>query len=280
VPGFHVFCQPSVKLSDAGRPSGGVVCLVKNEFVQYVKQIKVNVGNFLLFVIDKCLFGFAKDVLYVCAYTPPEGSRYYSFLGVDGDGIALLEECLVDNALIKNDFFVILSGDLNGRTSNFSQIVTRDYDSFDNLSKSSCVSSGRNSQDSVLNGFGKSLLNMCTALNLCILNGMCHGDLDGRYTYICDSGSSVIDYFLMSSDLFATVWDNCCLNVLDRSESYHMPVVLSLACHTDVGDDYDANENIFIEKFIWTPENVDVFRNAINTDVSRQTLRGCHQNDR
>jgi len=48
-------------------------------------------------------------------------------------------------------------------------------------------------------------LNMCTALNLCILNGMCYGDHLGRYTYISDVGSSVNDYFLLSNDLFAVV---------------------------------------------------------------------------
>ena len=97
-----------------------------------------------------------------------------------------------------------MSGDLNGRTSNGSQFVTTEID-FESVYKSHPVSVGRHSQDKIVNGYGKSLLNMCTALNLCILNGMCHGDREGRYTYVCDSGSSVIDYFLMSSDLFASV---------------------------------------------------------------------------
>ena len=116
----------------AGRPSGGVVCLIKNELVSFVQQIKVDVGNFLLFVISKEILGLEKDVLYVCAYTPPEGSRYYTFLGVDGDGIAMLVNCLID-LLADNDYFVFLAGDLNARTSNVSQQITQDYDTFDDL---------------------------------------------------------------------------------------------------------------------------------------------------
>jgi hypothetical protein len=114
--GFTVFCQPAVKLSVQGRPSGGVLCLIKNDLVPFVREIKVKLGNFLLFVINKELFGSLKDILFVCAYIPPEGSRYYEHINEDIQGIDLLENCLLDNALLENDFFVIVAGDLNGRT--------------------------------------------------------------------------------------------------------------------------------------------------------------------
>ena len=53
-PGHKAFCKPSMKLSSAGRPSGGVVCLIKNEFVPFIKEIKVDCGYFLL-LINVCL---------------------------------------------------------------------------------------------------------------------------------------------------------------------------------------------------------------------------------
>jgi hypothetical protein len=274
-PGFTVFCQPAVKLSVAGRPSGGVVCLIKNEFIRFVKQIKVNVGPFLLFVISKEVFGLEKDVLYVCAYIQPEGSRYYTFLGVEGDGIAMLENCLIDHALAENDYYVFLSGDLNARTSNVSQQITQDYDTFDDLHRDS-VDSVRYSQDSTLNGFGKSLLDMCTALNLCIMNGMCHGDLKGCYTYVCDSGSSVIDYFLMSSDLLALVYDKCTLNVLDCIETNHMPVVCSVLFPQESNvKKENCHGNVFVDKLVWQKENVQRFNDSLSTERAHLMLENA-----
>ena len=196
--GYKIFCKPAIKLSTLGRPSGGVICLIRSEFLPFVKEINAGLGNFLLFVLDKSLFASTKDILYVCAYTPPEGSRYYNVVGEDGDGIAMLEDILIENALAYNEYFVLLSGDLNRRTSNISP-STMSYDfSFDNMRISTPISVDRHFQDCTLNGSGKSLLHM---------NGMCNGDREGCYTYICDAGSSVIDYMLMSNDLFAILCD-------------------------------------------------------------------------
>ena len=61
----------------------------------------------------------------MCAYVSPEGSPYYNYCDVD-NGIGLLEDCLSDCLISLNDVFVILSGDLNSRTSNISQHITTD----------------------------------------------------------------------------------------------------------------------------------------------------------
>ena len=69
---------------------------------------------------------------------------------------------------------------------------------------------------------------MCTTFDLVILNGLCNGDLEGRYTYTGENGSSVDDYFIMSSDMFSYVCDSVNLYVADRSESDHFPVELRI----------------------------------------------------
>lgn len=273
-PNHKLFCKSSVKLSDAGRPSGGVVCMIKNDYVPFVKEIRVDVGFFLLFIIDKYLFGLDRDMLYVCAYTPPEGSKYYSLCD-SADGVSMLENCLIDNILLAKDCYILISGDLNARTSDIAQDDVDVNNLFDSLHKKES-STSRHSQDKVINSFGKSLLNMCTTLNLYILNGMCFGDLKGRYTYICDFGCSVIDYFLMSSDLFATVSDDCMLHVRDRTESYHMPVVLSVnfpensvTCnHTD---------KVFIDKFTWKSEHELKFKTALNSELVKMKFETASQ---
>ena len=57
--------------------------------------------------------------------------------------------------------------------------------------------------DKDINTFGRQLLNLCITLGIHIVNERCGDDTDiGEYTYIAPSGKSVIDYFLMSTDLF------------------------------------------------------------------------------
>ena len=49
-------------------------------------------------------------------------------------------------------------------------------------------------QKTLVNSFGKSLLNLCFLLDCVILNGCCNGDRKGEYTYVSPHGSSAIDY--------------------------------------------------------------------------------------
>ena len=267
------FCQPSVKLSQAGRSSGGIVCLIKRDLLPFVHQIKT-VGHTLMFIIDKVLFGVPKDVLFVCAYVPPEGSAYYNFIGEEGNGISLLENLLFDNALHENDLDVILCGDLNSRTSNVSQPVFVNDNFLDSLITSGSLSANRSTQDNVFNSFGKTLINMCTALNLCILNGMCEGDRQGRYTYISPFGSSVIDYFVLSCELAAVVWDDCILRVLDRIESCHMPVVFSAKFpNLCKSDSKSVPGTCYIEKYSWDQSKADKYKECLLSISFQQLLQ-------
>ena len=269
-PDHDIFYKPAVKLTHQGRPSGGVICLVKKTLTPMIKQIKVNVGNFILLCLDKTILNVDKDVLYVCAYVPPEGSQFYNVLNLEKDGVSLLENCLVDNVLLDNDVYIIVNGDLNSRTSNISQTVSMetDYDDFLRIHDEPIE---RNSQDRIINSFGKSLLSMCTSLDLCIINGTCNGDRLGRYTYISDNGCSVDDYFMMSCTLYANYFENCHLEVLDRTESKHLPVKMSIdvsVLHTDVNNEH-MNSNARIEIYRWRDEN----RNMYFENITKESFK-------
>ena len=264
-----VFQKPAIKLSRQGRPSGGLICLVRRKLAQYVKPIYTETGNFLFLLIDKSLLGLEKDVLYANAYIPPEGSPYYSSSGNDSDGIAILEDSIIDNVLLDNDVYVLLNGDLNSRTSNVAQPVSNDEDTFyDSVHSEDTVT--RHSQDKTINTFGSSLLYTCSALDLCILNGTCNGDRHGGYTYISDNGCSVIDYFLMSRSLYANVFDECKLEVLERTECKHLPVRLTLKVEND-NNVKETNRNeqqkpIKIEKFNWDENIAYLFEEALTNE--------------
>ena len=81
----------------------------------------------------------------------------------------------------------------------------------------------RQSKDIVVNNFGKLPLTLCFMFECVILNGCCNGDRSGEFTYVPLHGSSVIDYFPMSEDLFSA---NCNMRVGNRVDSWHMPVEL------------------------------------------------------
>ena len=163
-------------------------------------------------------------MLFTCV--PPKNYPYYSAFDID-DGISLLEESLADVMLSLDDVYLLLCGDLNSRTANEFPISQSENDVFARAVEETPV---RCSEDAVLNSYGKKFLNMCTAFGLNILNGVCNGDLQGRYTFISNCGNSVNDYFMVSEDLFALIQHDCRLCFMERIESDHLPLEL----HTNV----------------------------------------------
>ena len=189
-PEHTLFCCPALKLSTQGRRSGGVVVLIRTKLLPLVRQLDCKHDNMLLFVIDKECFGLLKDVLLMCVYVPPAGSPYYNVTGTD-NGIQL-----------SSDVHVLLCGDLNARTADTPYEVNSSFQLLDVHCHKATNLLTRNSEDSEENGYGKMLLNMCSAFGLCILNGTCKGDLHCRYTYVTGLGCSVIDYFIASEELY------------------------------------------------------------------------------
>ena len=64
-----------------------------------------------------------------------------------------------------------------------------------------------------------------------ILNDVYDGNLEGHYTRISDSGNSVIDYILASYRHFQEIYRKAALNVIERIEADHQPVLLCMDTH-------------------------------------------------
>ena len=262
-PDYDIVCVPAVKFTKKeGRRSGGLIGLIRNEYKSYVRKVHIRSNSFYAFVIHRELFGLMKDVLYILCYVHPEGSPFYTYFDCD-NGISLLEEYISDCLLAYGDLYVLVCGDLNSRAANFSHYSQEDCSVLDLQCTSHPVSTERHSQDKVLNNYGKLLMNMCTAVDLCILNGMCHGDQHGFYTFIADNGCSVNDYFLMSCDLFSFLCDDCELTVAERTESDHMPLLFRLFSSADQKNVVMNEENVTIKKFVWKENLADVFHSNI-----------------
>ncbi|KAK7493905.1 hypothetical protein BaRGS_00014787, partial [Batillaria attramentaria] len=170
---FHsTFVKPSTDLGRQGRDSGGVVCMIRSEVMPFVRNISVGgYRNFLSFIFYKRLLDSPSDVLFVCAYVPPECSRFYSVFDID-NGIELLEDYLTDCMQTTGVMPILLCGDLNSRTSSICPEYYDESDLLDGVSSSDDVQFKRQSEDSTLNTYGKNLLNMCSSFGLCIMNGV------------------------------------------------------------------------------------------------------------
>ena len=214
------FAAPAKKLSLQGRNSGGVLLLIRKSLSTFVKQMKTDCENTVVVRVDKSVFSLDKDVLLIASYVAPENSPLYDTLELK-DGILILEESILQ--IVQNeDPYILLCGDLNARTGceqpKLEEMFNYTPGSDDN-DDGDCRY--RCSKDNIVNNFGKSLLNLCFMLDCVIVNGFCNSDGNGEFTYVSPHGSSVIDYFIISEDLFP---DHCELRIGDRVDSWHLPV--------------------------------------------------------
>ena len=58
-----MFTKPAVKFCKQGRYAGDTACLLRKEYISYVRELDVACPNFLLLLIDKDMFGVMKDIL-------------------------------------------------------------------------------------------------------------------------------------------------------------------------------------------------------------------------
>ena len=99
---------------------------------------------------------------------------------------------------------------------------------------------------------------------LVVLNGLLPGDEDGNFTYISHSGSSIIDYFIMSRCL---VHLGLQLSIVPKIDSKHMPVKMSLKLPSTVSGTDAKPKTYKVQKYIW------------NTEKSQQYFDTCSSDD-
>ena len=143
----------------------------------------------------------------------------------------------------------------------------------------------RRSQDSTTNSFGEQLLEFCNMFDCAILNGLCDPGFDDSYTYIARSGSSVVDYYLMSCDLYYSVCIDS-LVVQNLTESDHLPVVLTSSIKHDCTggntNETGNNRKKGVEKMLWDKEKEEDFKKEMksrDTQMKLETATADIEND-
>jgi hypothetical protein len=178
---------------------------------------------------------------------PPFGSTSYES---DFNGIEILYDTVINVSSIYPEAHVIIVGDLNARTGTEPDFILDDNAEFlpgGNFYSPSDFMTLRNSEDKETNIYGESLLEMCKSLDIHIANGRVNDDMKGHMTFISSRGASVIDYFILSAQVFPFIKN---LQVIPSDISSHLPVKLTLQSN------FVKDESIVLKrkKFIWKPQ--------------------------
>ena len=108
-------------------------------------------------------------------------------------------------------------------------------------------------------------------LGCIIVNGLCTGDVDGGFTYVSPRGSSVIDYFIISEDLFSAP---CELRVGNWVDSWHQPVEMKL---TKVGrTDKLAQVENSEECIVWSETCLPNYIHELASDDFNDCIGNVH----
>ena len=183
------------------RTFGGLSVYINLKISKGVNYIPTESKNTIWCKLDKTYFNFPKDIHLGTVYLSPSNSERSNSEDLMGE---LEIEML--HFLQKGD--IIVQGDLNARTGDIQETISEDDKEFLNVPEDyeADEQHNRQSQDlGTVNARGRNLLEICTALNLRILNGRIVGDLVGKKTCFHYNGSSVVDYVIASKNILRNV---------------------------------------------------------------------------
>lgn len=214
--GFTVFGKTRKRKGKKGRNPGGLAVCVRDGGLIECEKLNNKVEEVLWLLVKSRNLRFILGVVYL----HPVGSVFWrkGVLNEIEEEMQTLQEDLKENR-------VMLVGDFNSRIGKLN--VNADMDDNDELGEwLGRYSYGeRKSEDAVVNREGKELINLCERHDLGVLNGVHSLDSIGKFTFLGSMGKSVVDYGIVSRDLWDLVED---FKIGERTESDHMPLLINV----------------------------------------------------
>lgn len=196
IPNYYTFSLNRTPLKTAKTDSGGIALICKQKLKSGIAILPTTSEDYMWVRLNKSFFNLSKD-LYICAiYNPPPGSTYSQRQLCDP--LEKIEEDIIKFSKVGD---IMMVGDLNARTSSCPDSINGDSDIVFPIYANDNIPT-RNSMDKTLDSRGKHLLEICIQSQLCILNGRCLGDTLGNFTCHNYNGSSVVDYSIVSENLY------------------------------------------------------------------------------
>lgn len=258
--GFAGFSAVRKQNPNAVKNSGGVLVFVCDELSSITKELPSSSSNVVWVLLQLTKRGLKHDFIIGTVYVSPE----YSSIHSEEDIFNVL-----DNEICKfrdeHDFAkILLMGDFNGYTATQPDYLmdgSGKYDSFSDDNEPPEPRNRANKDVRNLNNYGKSVLNLCIAANLYIVNGRVGADKDGEYTCYFGDTPSTIDYLLADRDLFA-FFKEFCVDI--RDESHHMPLCLAASFpdkqHVDFHETNDTGS--YLPRYRWDENKKESFLNT------------------
>ena len=117
--------------------------------------------------------------------------------------------------------------------------------------------------------FGNRLIDFCSIVNCAIVNGLSGRGFDAGFTSISNTGSSVIDYIIVSHDLFS-VESVSSFEIAPHVDSSHLPLSMYACTNQSTCDDVNKTENLqWTEKIIW---DCDKLHELLSSLTSQSTV--------
>ena len=271
---IHFIC-PGVKISNSvhGRVSGGLALMVRKSLSNFVNRITIEYDNMIALRLIGSLFGLENDVILLGAYLPPETSDYYAETEIY-NGVSMIEDALLELSEMYINSEFLLFGDFNARigTEN-STFCNNPYTSIHDVLEKDTDEQNlkRVSNDISMNAFGKYLINVCNNFGLTVMNGYNNFDFSGNFTYVSNTGCSVIDLFIVSNNLVKLCES---LNVLPIVESKHASVTLNMVCELHSTDTLPENNKCQkYKKFKWKKDKKCQFEKVLNSEYFSQGIQ-------
>ena len=169
------------RLSETGRPSGGVILLWKKKYDNLVECIDTKINNVVCIKIKKEMLRTSNDVFLINMYIHPCNSAYYK--DKDFDNTLEAVEEFVSNILEENnEVSFVFASDANSRISDWSPTWSDREEVYIN-DEENMIHYERNCKDNIINNFGKKLIEFYTCFRMIPLNGLkCKQALKG---YTC-----------------------------------------------------------------------------------------------
>ena len=235
IPGYTCFSSSrAFKNVQARRGSGGVACYVKNGTAYRFELWKVSLAGSILWLRSREKFTrrTGDHHLYIgLVYIPPKGrtTSTYEQLSNSLPAYDLLQKDIAE--VYAENGLAIIAGDFNARTGSATDVCQEDFSDILDASllpdpESRLPVVPRQSADTKICAYGRSLLELCQVADMHILNGRTQGDTAGKFTCRTAQGCSVVDYFISSTSLRDAIVS---LNVGEKcAESDHCPLSLRL----------------------------------------------------
>ena len=264
-PEHHALHCPATKYSKLGRPSGGLVLLIKKKLEKFVQIVHTHISHVLAIKINKSLFNTDKDILLVMLYNHPRESIFYQHK----DYYSTLEEVdqFLANQIEKGqEFNLLLGGDLNARIGDWA--YTED-DEDDIETNENYTTYRRESQDTQINIAGRTLIEMCTTYGLTSLSGLKIKNFASNFTFIGHRGSSIVDHFIASIDLLDNITH---FMTESRIESNHLPIMIQIESNQLNIDQEEKEDKEPYTRTKWQESKENECQNILNKEKTKKLL--------